>query len=650
MAVLRSSRLLAAFLVLSSLGGASLGGASRADAQATCVDATGDACLNVIRTARADGVVEDIFTTRDGLYAPQLGFATYVRGVNGCIGQTHTPTILSGYTCGAAGSNPPGGNDPAFQANSLDWYWTQVVRTDDSGVAVADGLPGFYIPWRGRIYDLGGEANRVVLFPITDHAPLPCEAFEYTVWLSNNPDATTIAPPSAPDPSQWNEARLIRTFTQGWTRNPAATGVAEATRADLGTWLRDTTAGEAVADALATVWALPCGLSFRYVAMQAGNNGNPGPECVFHSSDDELDAVAGLNEDDTAICIDADGDGHRAASCGGGDCDDTNPDIHPGAFEPCNATTDFDCRPADPCPTGTMCDTDTGLCATTCFEGACADGFTCSASNVCLEASCATRTEPCPDGTLCRGGSCVEPCDGVVCPRGRICAGGACIDPCAGVVCPSMQVCIAADPGARTVCGPACTCSDLAASVICGPGRACDARADSPTTGHCVDPGCETAICAPSESCVGGSCRDACIGVTCPLGQLCRTGECVVDRCASVTCGAGLVCRDGACVSSCDGVSCPAGERCVDGGCETDPCAGVDCGAAARCVEGTCIALPRDAGGAGDAGAGMDAGGRRNPNEGGCGCRAGSTESNAGWLAALGLALALMARRRAAKR
>ena len=298
MAVLRSSRLLAAFLVLSSLGGASLGGASRADAQATCVDATGDACLNVIRTARADGVVEDIFTTRDGLYAPQLGFATYVRGVNGCIGQTHTPTILSGYTCGAAGSNPPGGNDPAFQANSLDWYWTQVVRTDDSGAAVADGLPGFYIPWRGRIYDLGGEANRVVLFPITDHAPLPCEAFEYTVWLSNNPDATTIAPPSAPDPSQWNEARLIRTFTQGWTRNPAATGVAEATRADLGTWLRDTTAGEAVADALATVWALPCGLSFRYVAMQAGNNGNPGPECVFHSSDDELDAVAGLNEDD----------------------------------------------------------------------------------------------------------------------------------------------------------------------------------------------------------------------------------------------------------------------------------------------------------------------------------------------------------------
>lgn len=631
MAALRVSvvTFLVAFLVASSGGG-------HAHAQATCVDSTGDACLNVIRTARADGVIEDIFTTRDGLYAPQLGFATYLRGVNStCNGFTSNPRILEGYTCAATPSVPD-------LANTLDWYWTQILRNNDAGTNL-EGIDGFYYPWRGRIYDLGGEANRVVLFPITDHPPLPCEAFEYTVWLSNNPDATTIAPVDAPDPLQWNAATLIRAYTQGWTRNASALGASEGARGDLGTWLRDNSGGEAVADALATVWALPCGLSFRYVAIQAGNNGNPGPECVFHSGDDELDAVAGLNEDDTAICVDADGDGHRAASCGGGDCDDADPAVHPGAFEPCNATRDFDCRPADPCPTGTMCDAETGLCSTACFEGACADGYTCTASNVCLESACATRTEPCPEGTLCRAGTCVEPCDGVVCPRGRLCAGGACIDPCAGVVCPSMQVCIAADPGARTVCGPACTCSDLAASVICGAGRACDARPDSPTVGHCVDPGCETAICAPTESCVGGSCRDACIGVTCPLGQLCRMGECVVDRCASVTCGSGLLCRDGACVSTCDGVSCPTGERCVDGGCEPDPCASVDCGPEARCVEGTCVALPRDAGASIDAGR-MDAGPRVNPNQGGCGCRASSASSGAGWLLA-GLALLILRRR-----
>ncbi len=620
-----------------------LGGAGRAEAQAACVDATGEACLNVIRSARADGVVEDIFTTRDGLFAPQLTYATYVRGVNGCIGVTHTPTILEGYSCSAAGTNPPGGNDPAFQADSLDWYWTQVIRTNDSGADVGDGNPGFYLPTRGRIYDLGGEANRVVLFPITDHPPLPCEAFEYTVWLSNNPDATEIASPDAPDPTQWNEARLIRTFTQGWTRNARATGVAEAGRADLGTWLRDNSAGEAVADALATVWALPCGLSFRYVSIQAGNHGNPGPECVYHSSDDELDAVAGLNEDDTAICVDADGDGHRAAACGGSDCDDADPSVHPGAFEPCDSERDLDCLPASECPVGTMCDGDTGLCSTACFEGACADGYSCSGGNVCVESACAARTEPCPPGTLCRGGSCVAPCDGVVCPAGRICAGGACIDPCAGVVCPAMQVCIAAEPGARTICGPACTCSDLAASVLCGADRACDARPESPTTGRCVDPGCETAICAASEACTAGTCRDRCDGVVCPSGQACRAGECVVDRCASVTCGGGTVCRDGACVSACDGVSCPSGERCVDGACLPDPCAGIDCGAEARCVDGTCVALGRDAGPPAE---GMDAGGRRGPNEGGCGCRVGRANEALGIFAGLGLLAALLIRKR----
>ncbi len=47
----------------------------------------------------------------------------------------------------------------------------------------------------------------------------------------------------------------------------------------------------------------------------------------------------------------------------------------------------------------------------------------------------------CPDGTVCRGGSCVEPngsCEGVFCPAGEYCSGGTCTagDPCDGVTCP----------------------------------------------------------------------------------------------------------------------------------------------------------------------------------------------------------------------
>ncbi len=617
-------------------------------ADATCIDATGDACLSLVRSARADGVVEDIFSTRDGLLAPQLGFATYVRGANGCYGRTHTPTILTGYTCSSMGV-PELGTDRALYANSLDWYWTQVTRTTDTGATVTDGVGGFYEPTRGRIYDLGGEANRVVLFPVTDHAPLPCEAFEYSVWLSNDPDAAETAPESAPDPSKWNPARLIRVFTQGWTRNPTATGRAEAARPDLGTWLRDASAGEAVADALATVWALPCGLTFRYVSIQAGNYGNPGPACVFHSADDELDAIAGLNEDDTAICADADGDGQRASSCGGSDCDDTDPAVHPGAFEPCNATRDLDCAPPSACPDGTRCESTSGLCVGVCFEGGCAAGFTCTAEGLCVESGCAERTEPCPDGTLCRGGVCRAPCEGVVCPRGEVCSGGACVDPCAGVACPTNQVCIADEPGARTVCGPACTCTDLAVP-LCPSGTACDARDGSDRRGHCVEPGCETAACAASEVCVAGGCVDACTGVVCPLGQQCEAGACVVDLCAAVRCPMGQRCEAGACIDACEGVVCPDGQRCSGGACVSDPCQSITCGEGLLCVDGACVpdGVPRDAG---PRGPGLDAGDPRTPptTAGGC-CRVGGGpgESRAGLLLALG-ALGLAWRRRRAR-
>lgn len=618
-----------------------------AEAQATCVDGTGDMCLNVLRAAHADGVVNDIFTTRDGLYGPQLHFATYMRGVNGCIGVSSNRLIYEGYSCAAIGMHPPGGDDPAFHANSLDWYWTQVTRTRDTGVAVMDGEPGFYYPWRGRIMDIGGEANRVALFPVTDHGPLPCEAFEYTVWLSNNPDATTIAPESAPDPMQWNPARLVRSYTEGWTRNPRSEGAVDASRADLGTWLRDTSAGDAIADALVTVWSLPCGLSFRYVAIQGGNNGNPGPECRFDSSEDELDAVAGLNEDDTAICLDADGDRHRAASCGGDDCDDTDPAVHPGAYEPCNATRDLNCLPASPCPASTVCDVSTGACTTACFEGACETGFVCNAAGLCAEEACNARTEPCPSGTICRHGACVAPCEGVVCPGRLQCVGGACLDLCQGVRCPSMQVCIADRPGATTLCGPACTCTDIAATSLCPDGSTCDARMGSASMGLCVEPGCETLTCGTGQICRAGACVDACAGVRCPIAQSCRMGACVADPCADVMCVGGQVCRGGACVAPCEGVMCAAGQRCRAGTCEADPCAMVECTAGMRCVEGACISDGfTDAGTSmfDAAGSGRDAG-RGAPPSSGCGCSATSGNGGAASLALLAL-LALSTRRR----
>ena len=46
----------------------------------------------------------------------------------------------------------------------------------------------------------------------------------------------------------------------------------------------------------------------------------------------------------TDDCMDGDGDGVAAAACGGADCDDANPDRHPGATEVCDDVDD-DCDP-----------------------------------------------------------------------------------------------------------------------------------------------------------------------------------------------------------------------------------------------------------------------------------------------------------------
>ncbi len=654
---------------------ASCGGGATDPNCGACI-ASGSECFNALMPAdRQLGV----FMTSDGHDARSLTFGKLVRGaqesaadINRAVSSTYnssniwlyygtgTPPPPDGY-CAPAGGPPPAFSDPGDYVfgwdhryedtmNGLDCYNGEVDRFylgasgHADGSRVCDGEQGFFDPSNGAIFDLGGEGNRVVVFPFTDHPPLPCESWEYAVWLSDDPMATEVAEAGHPDRTKWNPAVLTTAFLQGWIPdNPAPVDEADALSPDLSNGTQR--------DGIVQVFALPCGLTFRYASIVAGNNGNPSAACAFYSFDAELDAVAGLNEDNTAICPDADGDGFRDVTCGGNDCNDGDPNVHPGAFERCDATTDLNCMAMTPCPTGTVCAPDSGLCVTQCFEGGCADGFTCTDGR-CIDAACAARTDPCPDGTLCRNGDCVGPCDGVVCPQGQQCTGGACLDPCQGVECPVNQVCVARDPSAGTLCGPSCSCTDLSVPLCTG-STACDARSDSPTAGLCVDAGCESVTCDAGQVCSGGSCVDGCEGVTCPRAQTCTAGQCVPDLCANVTCPSGQVCSDGTCGDACAGVTCPDGQVCSSGECVADPCYGLDCGAGGVCIDGACV----DAGTAGDGGgAGMDGGtgGQHDAGTtgakmaGGCGCRVSSPRS-APWglsFALLAGALALWRRRR----
>jgi hypothetical protein len=91
-----------------------------------------------------------------------------------------------------------------------------------------------------------------------------------------------------------------------------------------------------------------------------------------------------------AACVDVDGDGHGALSCGGDDCDDADPSIHPGALEACN-NVDDDCDGA----------VDTPLASTACATGlVCRDGA-CASSE---DGGPATDTGTRPDHLAYEGG------------------------------------------------------------------------------------------------------------------------------------------------------------------------------------------------------------------------------------------------------
>ncbi len=303
----------------------------------------------------------------------------------------------------------------------------------------------------------------------------------------------------------------------------------------------------------------------------------------------------------------------------------SSPETCNGIDDNCNGTTD---EGSTLCAAGFVCDQ--GNCVHACNGGefACSMGLVCNANGFCVDPLCATMT--CPAGSVCHGGVCRAPCDGVTCPFGTVCRVDHCVDPCATVTCPSGQSC---DAG---VCRQACTC------LPCAGGLSCDMA-----SGVCFDAACASTTCGAGMHCEGGTCLDDCAGATCPPGQMCTAGACVADACATITCPTGQTCVAGTCIDPCAGVTCGAGQICVRGTCMADACAGVTCAGGSHCVSGTCVRDGTDAGSvAFDTGVRHD-GGRGHPVlAGGCCSVIGSAPMGRGAAVVSLLLLAIVLRRR----
>jgi MYXO-CTERM domain-containing protein len=617
--------------------------------------ASTQACINAIQNN--GGVVNDVFKDSNGLTGDAL--PVYGKLFNqwpncpdltdfgSCSGQSNPPyDCPSQYTC--TGLPNSFANASQF-LNALDRKWWQPCRLANPNLVngcpnfvnncIADGTGGNYYPWEGSVFDLGGPSNQVVVFAENDHGPQPCESLEYTVYLTDNPyalDLITDPKTSGVDPMKWNRAVLSKIFTKGFVevRPPDPAGHLAC---------GDTATYSVEEDSFAQVFSLPCGITFRYAAVIAGNDGLDFPECAYDSSEAELDAVAGLTEGGAGVCPDADGDHFVDCNCMGApmpcDCNDADPTIHPGAPEKCDdPDKNCDNKPGA-CDPGLTCYQ--SLCDAACSGGEnpfCPAGTNCTQTpqgNLCVPQDCSVAG--CPAGSVCVNKVCLPACTGVVCPGNQICQDGACIDPCVALQCPAGQGCT------NGKCHPPCNCfaGDLGCADL--PGTVCDTG----NSDNCVAPPCKGKTCMAPQTCdpQTGNCIDFCnMDVKCPVGQKCDNAAGCIPVCTGVTCDAGFQCNQ------------------VTGVCEDHRCDGVSCVPPNQCVAGMCV--EPDGGAAGGGGAGghgghggtsvassSSAGGAPQQNiveVGGCGCRIGGQD--AGPFAALGLSAlafaAAIARRR----
>ncbi|MHA1114487.1 MAG: hypothetical protein ACTSRY_08295 [Alphaproteobacteria bacterium] len=158
-------------------------------------------------------------------------------GAGGCRGTSLdlTGTGGYGYSC-----NVP---DVFTAANSIDNKWFQTSGT------VGD-----------TVFDLGGQATKAAVFNSIDHGPLPGEAIESTVYLSN-------------DLITWTQGVVERVWLEGFQSNLGILwdGFVYA----VGTGTTDT---------------------FRYASVIHG-----GPGALINDGDDEINGIMGLTEDFTPL-------------------------------------------------------------------------------------------------------------------------------------------------------------------------------------------------------------------------------------------------------------------------------------------------------------------------------------------------------------
>lgn len=318
--------------------------------------------------------------------------------------------------------------------------------------------------------------------------------------------------------------------------------------------------------------------------------GGPGDASDGGKPDLRHDATPDGPKPDQANC-DEDDDGHRAVACGGPDCNDKDPNVHPGAKEDppggplckdgkdnnCNGLTDL----ADPgcraCNNAVDCNDNNGCTVDACTVGLCTN--TPDTNKSCTDADACTTNTKCQVDGSCGGGSPTS-CP----PPSNACKLAVCVSP-AGCTTQNAQ------DGKNCDDGVPCTASTCQAGTCtatstdyCYVNSQCYSAGSSENGCICDPSRSKTALLPPVGGCqVGNTCVAAGTsdgnGCLCTLGSFapptngCRIGGVCyppghVDAASDCVCQGTLDATDWSPLPS----ACKIDGVCLPGGTSNGPC------------------------------------------------------------------------------
>ncbi|MBL8679844.1 MAG: hypothetical protein JNK05_11795 [Myxococcales bacterium] len=352
--------------------------------------------------------------------------------------------------------------------------------------------------------------------------------------------------------------------------------------------------------------------------------------------------------------LDGDRDGIPPRVCGGGDCDDSNANVKPGALELCNGIDD-NCD-------GSVDELLGSSGHENCLRRACVAGR-CTDTCLAAYASCGTPSSPycadlqtdsahcgrcgnaCPSGGRCNAGRCECPSGATLCSAsgraycarldsdstncgacgmscggaaGMVCTMGRCACAAGNSLCGGRCTNLATDRNNCGACGMVCTGTQYCSAGVCAPlvcaygeiacngecfdpmgswehcggcGRMCPAGRPGETYTFCDEGGCLTSLVGQRARCSSG--KYPCEG---SRGVECVDGQTNSHHCGSCNfrCSPGQVCTAARCVAA--PVGCSAGQMlcsgtCIDTQTNVENCGG--CGIRCNCcgsTAGTCVA------------------------------------------------------------